>query len=161
MHSTRDSKSASVAPGTPTAPTLNRVLVVEDNVVQLRLMMFLLKRLGVEVALAQNGQQGFEAILGGEPAPLILMDLHMPRFDGIGATEQIRQWEKKNNVPRRTIVAVTANTYEEDRLRCLNAGMDDVAFKPVSQQSLIKLLTQWLPGYTPPALPDAPASSTL
>lgn len=161
MHSTTtNNNSASVAPGTPTVAPLTRVLVVEDNPIQQRLMAFLLQRLGVEVVLAQNGQQGFEAILCGEPAPLVLMDLHMPRFDGFGAAEQIRHWEEKNKVPRRAIVAVTANTLEEDRQRCLAAGMDDVVFKPVSQQSLAKLLVQWLPGYTPPALPDAVAAST-
>ncbi len=125
--------------------TSTRVLLVEDNKEHQRLLQFMLSRLGVHAVLAENGQQGFEAILGGDPAPLILMDLHMPRFDGYGATEQIREVERKNGQPRRTIIAVTAYTDPADREHCLAVGMDDVLLKPVSLDSLKTVLAKWMP----------------
>jgi CheY-like chemotaxis protein len=122
-----------------------RVLLVEDNLAHQRLMTLLLHRLGTTVVLAANGQEGFEAILGGEPATLILMDLHMPRFDGYEATQQIRQWETKNAEPRHIIIALTADTHEEVGPRCLAVGMDDVLTKPVSFENLRTRLGRWLP----------------
>jgi len=93
----------------------------------------------------ENGQDGFEAVLRGEPAQLILMDLHMPRFDGYGATEQIRLVDKKNGHARRAILAVTAYTDSDERKHCLAVGMDDVLLKPVSFEKLKSVLAQWLP----------------
>ncbi|MDI1246145.1 MAG: response regulator [Rhodoferax sp.] len=127
-----------------TAKNLPRVLLVEDNEVHQRLMLFMLEKLGVQVVLAQNGQQGFEAVLGGEPAGLILMDLHMPRFDGYGATEKIREVERKQGQTRRTIIAVTAYTHPEELQRCLAVGMDAVLLKPVSLEKLKAVLAPWL-----------------
>ena len=128
----------------PAARTQPRVLLVEDNPEQRRLMQIMLSRLTVEVVVAENGQQGFEAILGGEPAQLILMDLRMPRFDGYGATEQIRLLEKKNGLPRRTIIAITGLSDAEDRQRCMDVGMDDVLTKPVSFLTLKALIDRCL-----------------
>jgi CheY-like chemotaxis protein len=122
-----------------------RVLLVEDNQDHQRLMLLMLQRLGVYVVVAQNGQDGFEAVLRGEPAQLILMDLHMPRFDGYGATEQIRLVDKKNGHARRAILAVTAYTDSDERKHCLAVGMDDVLLKPVSFEKLKSVLAQWLP----------------
>ena len=123
----------------------SRVLLVEDNHAHQRLMQLMLRELGVHAVLAQNGQQGFEAILGGETARLILMDLHMPRFDGYGATEQIRRMEKKEGQARRAIVAVTAYTDPAEHQHCLDHGMDDVLLKPVSFETLKATLAKWLP----------------
>jgi CheY-like chemotaxis protein len=121
-----------------------RVLLVEDNIDQQRLMKLQLGRLGVTVIVAHNGQEGFEAILGGEPATLILMDLHMPRFDGYEATQQIRQWETKNGEPRHVIIALTADTHAAVDQRCLAVGMDAVLTKPVSLDHLKALCARWL-----------------
>lgn len=133
----------------PSLRTPTRVLLVEDNHEQQRLMKIMLSRLGVDVVVAENGQQGFEAILGGETAPLILMDLRMPRFDGYGATEQIRLLESKHGLQRRTIVAITGLSDQEDRQRCLDVGMDDVLTKPVSFLTLKALLDRCLPSAPP------------
>jgi CheY-like chemotaxis protein len=122
-----------------------RVLLVEDNKEHQRLLQFMLARLGVHAVLAENGQQGFEAILGGDSATLILMDLHMPRFDGYGATEQIREVERKHGQARRAIIAVTAYTDPAVREHCLAIGMDDVLIKPVSFETVKAALARWLP----------------
>ncbi len=126
-------------------PDSTRVLLVEDNKEHQRLLQFILERLGYHAVLTQNGQQGFEAVLGGEPAQLIFMDLHMPRFDGFGATEQIREVERKHGQPRRTIVAVTAYTDPAEWRNCLAVGMDDVLLKPVSFEGVKALLAKWMP----------------
>ena len=126
------------------------VLLVEDNIDHQRLMTVLLGRLNVTPILARNGQEGFEAILGGEPTSLILMDLHMPRFDGYEATRQIRQWEAQNKEPRHSIIALTADTDDGVGKLCRDAGMDDVLIKPVSLEKLAALLARWLPAPNSP-----------
>ncbi len=138
------------APG-PAAPA--RVLLVEDNADHQRLIELLLARLGVSVIKANNGQEGFEIILAGEAVALILMDLHMPRFDGYEAALQIRQWESKNAQARHTIIALTADAHEDVHPRCLAVGMDDVLGKPVSLERLKALLARWLPA-APPGPPS-------
>ena len=75
---------------------------------------------------------------------LILMDLHMPVLDGYAATEKIRQWEASNNQPRRTVIALTADAFEEDRQHCLAVGMDDFLTKPISIEALKSALLKWL-----------------
>ncbi len=143
------------------APAANRteparVMVADDNPDHQRLIQVLLSRLGVDVVLAEHGQQAFDAIAQGDPAQLILMDLHMPQLDGYAATRQIRQWEQQSGQPRHVIVALTAAAYEDDRQRCLAAGMDEVLTKPVSFNTLSKLIEHWLPA---PSTPETPAAS--
>ncbi|MFZ4479074.1 MAG: ATP-binding protein [Rhodoferax sp.] len=150
------SAADALATSAATAP-LTTVLLVEDNLDHQKLTRVLLGRLGVNVSLAENGQQAFDAILHGDPARIILMDLQMPRLDGFGATEQIRQWEQQNSQPRHAIIALTAFAYEEDRRRCLAAGMDDVLTKPVSFDDLKALLQRW-PSAAPPTLPLTPGA---
>jgi PAS domain S-box-containing protein len=122
-----------------------RVLLVEDNVDHGRLMELLLGSLGVEVLAVNNGQKAFDVIVQGESAPVVLMDLQMPLLDGYDATRQIRQWEQQNGTSRRAIIALTASAFEDDRQRCLAAGIDDVLTKPVSFERLKAVLAQWMP----------------
>ncbi|MBI4743001.1 MAG: DUF3365 domain-containing protein [Betaproteobacteria bacterium] len=121
-----------------------RVLVVEDNATNQKVVEAMLGKLGVSSVPATDGQQGVDAILRGEPVDLVLMDLHMPVMDGYAATERIRQWEKEGGRPRRPIVALTADAFEADRQRCLAAGMDDFLTKPVGFDILAELLGRWL-----------------
>jgi len=121
-----------------------RVLVVEDNATNQKVVEAMLGKLGVSSVLATDGQQGVDAILRGDPADLVLMDLHMPTMDGYTATERIRRWEKEGGRPRRPIVALTADAFEADRQRCLAAGMDDFLTKPVGFDILAALLGRWL-----------------
>jgi CheY-like chemotaxis protein len=122
-----------------------RVLLVEDNADHRRLMKVLLSQLGVQVLEAEDGQQGLDAVVQGESAPVILMDLNLPKLNGYAATEKIREWERQTGQSRRSIVALTAYAYAEDRQRCLDAGMDEVLTKPVSLDTLKDLLARRLP----------------
>jgi CheY-like chemotaxis protein len=139
------------------APESARVLLAEDNIDHQRLIQLLLDRLGVCVILAENGQQALDAITRGESAQLILMDLHMPLLDGYATAQRIRQWEQEKQQPRRAIIALTADAYEEDRQRCLGAGMDEVLTKPVSFESLKMTLGRWLCA-APAATPAPPGA---
>ena len=131
-------------PATSTVPWL-RVLLVEDNADHRRLTALLLKRLGVDVSLAENGQQGLDAVIRGDAAPVILMDLHLPLLDGYAACTRIREWEQSHGQTRRAIIALTADAFEDDRAQCLAAGMDEVLTKPISVDKLKHLLERWRP----------------
>lgn len=72
---------------------------------------------------------------------LILMDMQMPRMDGLEATHHIRRWLGGKRLP---IIAMTANAFAEDRQRCLDAGMDDFVAKPIDPELLYETLLHWL-----------------
>ena len=124
-----------------------RVLVVEDNLVNCMVIESLLKRLGMVVTVVNDGQQAVDAITGGGPdsePDLILMDLQMPVMDGYTAVQQIRQWESAQQRPRHLIIALTADAFAEDHLRCLAGGMDDFLTKPIAIDVLKTALVKWL-----------------
>ena len=104
----------------------------------------MLDKLGIRATLADNGQEAFDAIKAGESAELILMDLDMPRLNGYQATQAIRIWEAQHGQKRRAIIACTASAFEEDRQRCLAAGMDDFLAKPVVLDALKAVLRRRL-----------------
>jgi CheY-like chemotaxis protein len=117
-----------------------RVLVVEDNIINQRLALTLLKRLGWTVGLACNG---FDAIaaLERENFGLVLMDVQMPVMDGLMATREIRRRFPPECQP--AIIAFTANTLPGDRELCLAAGMDDYLSKPVDPAEISAKLERW------------------
>jgi two-component system sensor histidine kinase/response regulator len=120
-----------------------RILVVEDNVVNQKVAVALLGRMGHRVDVAANG---FEAIAAVEQGryDLVLMDCQMPEMDGFESATAIR--DREAGTGRRVpIVAMTANALIEDRARCLAAGMDDHISKPVRQETLAGALEAWLP----------------
>jgi len=121
-----------------------RVLVVEDNPTNQKVIAALLHNLGLGTAIVGNGQQAVDAIEGGDAADVILMDLQMPVMDGYAATEQIRQWEAKSGSPPRPIIALTADAFDETRKQCLNSGMNDFLAKPIAVDALVKVLGRWL-----------------
>jgi PAS domain S-box-containing protein len=137
------------APAATPAQLAGCVLVVEDNPTNQKVIESLLLKLGLSTILAEDGQQALDAIMRGDPADLILMDLHMPVMDGYTAATHIRQWEHDNQQPRRTIIALTADAFEEDRQHCLNVGMDDFLTKPIVLNTLNTVLGRWLPGRPP------------
>ncbi|MEK6748878.1 MAG: response regulator [Pseudomonadota bacterium] len=127
-----------------------RVLVVEDNPVNQRVLMAMLIRLGLPSDLAQNGAEAVQKI-SATHYDLVLMDCLMPVIDGYEATRQIRALnDLRRDVP---IVAVTANALEGDRDKCLNVGMNDYLAKPVSLDALRGALMRWM------ALPEAAAET--
>jgi PAS domain S-box-containing protein len=119
-----------------------RVLVVEDNRVNVQLALGLLRKCGCEAVLADNGQRALE-LLAAEPFDLVLMDLHMPVMGGLEATRRIRARERSTgrHVP---IVAMTARAMKEDERACLEAGMDDYLAKPIRAAAVREMLARWL-----------------
>ncbi|MDH3205817.1 MAG: response regulator [Gemmatimonadota bacterium] len=111
-----------------------RVLLVEDNMVNQRLALALLERLGHDVQVASNGREALEALQASD-FDLVLMDIQMPEMGGIEATQKIREREAANggHIP---IVAMTAHAMTGDRERFLEAGMDEYLSKPISQERL-------------------------
>jgi PAS domain S-box-containing protein len=123
----------------PAGPTL---LLAEDNLVNQRVAMAVLKKLGLSADLASNGEEAVRAFHSGR-YDLVLMDCQMPEVDGFQATRRIRDLETPGrHVP---ILAMTANAMEGDRERCLQAGMDDYLPKPVTLDALREALARWLP----------------
>lgn len=122
-----------------------RLLVVEDNLVNCKVIQAMLKRLALTCELRMNGAEGLEAYKAdSQNIDLILMDMEMPVLDGCMATQAIREWEGGKGLKRVPIVALTANAFAEDKARCLAAGMDDFLSKPVKADQLVAVLSRWL-----------------
>ncbi len=129
-----DEEGSAAQPRAPESrPSFDQVsvLVVEDNPVNQHVVLQMLANMGAAVDVAADGQEAVEAV-GSRSYDLVLMDLQMPRKDGLEATRDIRA--AHGAVPR--IVAMTANAQAADRSACLEAGMDDFLAKPVSLEDL-------------------------
>ena len=122
-----------------------RLLVVEDDATNRKVIGAMLEALGVGALMANDGQQAIDRIANGQYFDLILMDVQMPVMDGLAATARIRQRERELGEPPRAIVALTADAFAEDRERCFRAGMDDFLTKPVDIDALGTVLHRWLP----------------
>ena len=144
-------KKAQQSPGTvPPAENLrtehkrlggSKILLVEDDDVNQKYVLRVLQRHGLNADLAVDGRRAVDAVMNGE-YDLILMDVQMPRMDGLEATAQIRFREgSKRHTP---IVGLTANALPGDRERCLAAGMDGYLSKPVSIEQLKNAICQWI-----------------
>jgi signal transduction histidine kinase/CheY-like chemotaxis protein len=128
-------------PVTPAAPLNGRLLVVEDDRVNQRVVAMLLKNLGVHATVVTSGEAAVEvATLGTWDA--VLMDCQMPGIDGYEATRRIRARLAGKPLP---IIAITANAMSADRQACLDAGMNDFVPKPIRQDDLRAALERWLP----------------
>lgn len=135
------SSSAQSAPRpVPAARRGARVLVVDDNDVNLLIARETLAREGLRIVTAADGREAVERIRD-EPFDLVLMDLQMPVLDGLEATRRIRAMPCGAQVP---ILAMTANVMTTDRDRCLAAGMDEVLTKPIEPARLVAVLDHWL-----------------
>jgi two-component system, sensor histidine kinase and response regulator len=119
------------------------ILLAEDNPVNIELAQEYLTRLGCRVTIAQNGRQAIDRFMDG-PVDLILMDVQMPELDGIEATRQIRDIEARKGTGRIPIIAATAHAFQEDREKCILAGMDDFLSKPYTGKDITPLLDRWL-----------------
>jgi signal transduction histidine kinase/ActR/RegA family two-component response regulator len=137
--------STPVAPvATASAPAAaGRVLIVDDAPDNRRLLSTMLRKTGVEVSTAENGQLGIESIAaadaGGQPFDLVLMDIQMPVLDGCAAVRLLRSGGCK--LP---LVALTAHANGRDRTACLEAGFDDYATKPITRSQLAELVRRYV-----------------
>lgn len=136
-----------------------RVLVVDDNAVNLKVAAAMLQRLGYPHDTVSSGLQALAAIEraheSGTPYHLVLMDSHMPEMDGVATAHAIRD---QLGAAAPVIIGVSASTLGEDRQRCLAAGMSDYLAKPLDLQTLASALKPWAtqPGHTSPEQPMAP-----
>ncbi|MEO0586290.1 MAG: response regulator, partial [Planctomycetota bacterium] len=126
------------------------ILFCEDGPDNQRIVSHYLRRAGADVTLADNGREGVEAVdARGTPGfDLILMDMQMPELDGYAATRALRR--QGVDTP---IVALTAHAMASDRQKCLDAGCDDHATKPIDRDALIATCVEWA-GAKSDATPD-------
>ena len=155
-----------------TITDVRRILVAEDNVVNQRVVVRLLERLGYRVDVVTNGAEAVHTITR-HPYVAVLMDCLMPEMDGYEATRAIRAEELARaadpgvansgqaavrHVP---IIALTANAMAADRARCLASGTDDYLVKPLRPDLLAATLERWLPLDTADSRTPSDAESTL
>jgi len=128
------------APGYSQLPANMRVLLAEDNAVNQKVAARMLEKMGLRVDVANNGLEAVRMCLQFR-YDLVLMDCQMPEMDGYAATREIRRLQALSASPRGVpVIALTANTLEGDRDRCLEAGMNDFLGKPIRQQDLLAML---------------------
>jgi PAS domain S-box-containing protein len=119
------------------------ILLVEDNLINQKVAVKILEKLGYTTAVAGNGKLALEALRKAH-FDLVLMDVQMPEMDGMEATRQIRQLDsgvRNNAIP---IIALTAHAMKGDREKCLDCGMDDYLSKPIQPTRLSEMILQWI-----------------
>jgi two-component system sensor histidine kinase/response regulator len=129
-----------------------RLLVVEDNEINQMVAQEMLQQAGLHVDVAENGEVAIQKVLS-QSYDLVFMDMQMPLMDGLTATQKIRSVPHLDKLP---IVAMTANAMEQDRRRCLDAGMNDSMTKPIDPSALWAVLLRWIPPLQAPG-PVSPA----
>jgi CheY-like chemotaxis protein len=117
-----------------------RILIAEDNEVNRKLVSLLLKRFGFELEAAEDGKEAADILRSGTHFDCLLLDLKMPELDGFAVTRIVRG-ELKSNMP---IIALTADTSEEEKNKCLAAGMNDFLSKPFEPQRLYEKIANLL-----------------
>jgi CheY-like chemotaxis protein len=117
------------------------LLLAEDNIFNQKVAATMLKKLGFEVEVAQNGKEVLDKIAAAEYC-LIFMDCEMPVLDGYAATKEIRKLEQSSgkHIP---VIAMTAHNSDEDRQRCADVGMDDYITKPFKVDTLKEIIAKW------------------
>ncbi|MBF9002843.1 MULTISPECIES: hybrid sensor histidine kinase/response regulator [Vibrio] len=121
---------------------INRILIVEDNLMNQKIASFFLDRAGLDYVIVSNGQEAVDIVTQGGVFCAVLMDCMMPVMDGLTATRKIREWEKLNESKRLPIIALTASVLDEDISNCFDAGMDAYLPKPYKSQQLFDVLNE-------------------
>jgi PAS domain S-box-containing protein len=122
-----------------TFPTI-QILVVEDNLINQKLIIRILKLIGAVIEVANNGVEALQAVQK-KKYDIVFMDIQMPEMDGIEATKRIRAEVSKEYQP--IIIAMTANTLLGDRETCIEAGMNDYLSKPINIDEVKRVLQKW------------------
>lgn len=138
----KEERAASTSPITLTEPLPKKIkiLVVEDNLMNQKLIQHLMQQWGIDFDLASNGVQAVEMLRQkAMEYRMVLMDIQMPEMDGYAATEKIR-YELRSSVP---IIAMTAHALAGEKERCISLGMDDYISKPLNEEQLYKLITKY------------------
>ncbi|WP_262368562.1 response regulator [Marinomonas sp. IMCC 4694] len=120
-----------------------KVLLVEDNLTNQIVTRGLLNLFGIDAVLAENGQEGVEHARS-QHFDLIFMDCQMPVMNGYDATKAIRQFVDSRTASDVTIIALSASAIQEEIDECFAVGMNDYLAKPISQNTLIAVLSKWL-----------------
>ena len=120
----------------------HKVLVAEDNLINQKVALGMLKKYGLDATIVENGQQAIDAMAEND-FDLVFMDVQMPVMDGFQATLKIREQEKRTS-KYTTIIAMTANVMKGDKESCLAAGMNDYLAKPIQPDVLVRKLENWL-----------------
>jgi CheY-like chemotaxis protein len=132
------------APAAPAGDRQLRVLAADDNLVNQDVLLGLLAPLGAEVVMTKDGEAAVAAFRKGR-FDVVLMDIHMPRMNGMEATRLIRAWEAQQGLPPTPVLAVTANLMTHHVGAYLAAGMDGVVAKPIQIDKLFAALGDVLP----------------
>jgi signal transduction histidine kinase/DNA-binding response OmpR family regulator len=146
-------------PSESVATSKLRVMVVEDNPINLRLTAAILESMGHVVVTTHSGQEAIDR-LHSELVDLVLMDIQMPNMSGIDATKRIRELETSTG-KHLPIIAVTAHAMEGDRERCLAAGMDDYLPKPIQEEDLREMIRRIQLAEGTPAVVDLPDDAAV
>jgi len=116
------------------------ILLAEDNIINQKVAMLTLKKLGLEADIAENGLQAIE-MYKKKKYDIILMDIQMPEMDGLDATQNIRLYETETSCANPVrIIAMTANALREDRTICINAGMNEYVSKPFNLEEVKRVI---------------------
>ena len=139
-----------------------RVLLVEDNEINLEVAQELLREAGLAVTVALNGREAVDHVKSG-PYDIVLMDIQMPIMDGYDAAREIRKDPAFAKLP---IIAMTANAQLSDQEKCIQAGMNDHVAKPIDTDQLFRKIAYWIrkgkaaiPGEAPPFVPSPGTSA--
>ena len=142
-HETASTASAAPSPAKVHTQYSGKVLVVEDNIINQKLVKNILEGLGLEVEIANNGLEAFEKRRSND-YDLIFMDIQMPVMNGVEATHEILEYEEDEELKHVPIVALTANALKGDRERFLAEGMDEYISKPIEMSEMIYILNKFL-----------------
>lgn len=120
-----------------------KILLVEDNLLNQKVVIFNLRKLNYEITAKINGRDALDEFKNNT-YDLILMDIMLPEMNGLEITQEIRKFEKENNIENPIpIIALTANTYDNDREKCIGVGMNEYLAKPFSSQQLIDMINKF------------------
>ncbi len=118
-----------------------RVLVVEDNDMNMQLVEYLLEEGGMAIVKATSGEEALRITRGSDPFDLILMDIHLPGMDGLSVVREMKDDQRTANVP---ILALTAHAMRGDKDRFLDAGCDGYISKPIDVKTFLSSIETYL-----------------